>query len=243
VRGAAYWRDAAVDQAMALPFAERLREWWRARRMPEVEGLPPARLRVMVDGSGNPDWFVRSGEGISDLIHATVRVRGRVLDFGCGCGRVARHLPGVDGCDYNPALVEWCRENLPGEFRVNALEPPAPYEEESYDLVYAISVLTHLTERLAEAWVAEWRRILRPGGHLLVTTHGDAYPLGRRNQPRYDAGQAVVLKRHKAGKNVCSAHYPRPYVERLLSGFEVVSVRPGVPGEDFTQDVYLARKL
>ena len=67
---------------------------------------------------------------------------GSMLDFGCGCGRMIRHwhdLPRrrLHGCDYNPLLVAWCSEHLPfAEFRGNALEPPLPYEDDQFDLVY-----------------------------------------------------------------------------------------------------------
>jgi SAM-dependent methyltransferase len=229
---------------MVLPGAIRLREWNKARQAEEREGLPPARLRVAVDGSGDPDWFLRSGAEVARVIREAVPVEGDVLDFGCGCGRVARHLPGVNGCDYNPRLVAWCAENLPGEFRVNELEPPAPYEAESFDLVYAISILTHLTEELSQAWVADWHRILRPGGRLLVTVHGDAYraQLGRRLGERYDAGEVAVHNAPRRGSNACAAHHPRPYMERLLAGFATVEHRPGVPGEVLRQDVYVATK-
>ena len=77
---------------------------------------------------------------------------GSILDFGCGCGRVVRwwrDLPAeIHGSDFNPTLVRWCRENLPfGVFEVNRPEPPLPYPDDSFDLVYALSVLTHLAGR------------------------------------------------------------------------------------------------
>jgi len=102
-----------------------------------------------------------------------------ILDFGVGCGRVARHWAGsgvdVHGCDYNPVLVEWCRRNLPHVTAAsNGLDPPLSYENERFDFVYALSVFTHLTERQQRLWITELRRVTRPGGLVLFTTHGPA---------------------------------------------------------------------
>src|SRR3712207_8856820 len=52
--------------------------------------------------------------------------------------------------------------------RLNQAEPPAPYPDDRFELVYAISILTHLTEPAAHAWVADFARVLRPGGALIV---------------------------------------------------------------------------
>ncbi|HEX8122383.1 MAG TPA: class I SAM-dependent methyltransferase [Solirubrobacteraceae bacterium] len=218
--------------------------------------LPPARLRVLVDGHARPEGFLRDSQAAATAIGAALAEAGTriedaapVLDFGCGCGRVARRWAalGLDlhGCDYNPELVAWCRENLPFmEARVNALEPPTPYADDRFGLVYAISVLTHLTEPLAERWVEELTRILRPGGLLLVTTHGDGYrdALGDRERSRYDAGSPVVRRASAEGLNACAAYHPPRHVrDRLFAGLEPVAFVAGGTVPDFVQDVHVAR--
>ena len=103
----------------------------------------------------------------------------RVLDFGCGCGRLARFLAmrpdrwTTRGCEVNPAHVRWCRDHLTGlaTASVGPL-PPTPYEDGAFDLVYGLSVFTHLAEAAARAWIAELRRVLAPGGIVVLTTHG-----------------------------------------------------------------------
>jgi SAM-dependent methyltransferase len=256
-----YYAAAAVDLAGGFRPVARLRERIVAWRGWELEGeppdglpVPPARLRVLVAGTGDPDRFLQLSEEAgaqirSALDEARVPLAGTVLDFGCGCGRLARQWAdaGLDlhGCDYNPELVAWCRENLPFmQARVNRLEPPSPYDADSFDLIYAISILTHLTEPVAHAWMREWARILKPGGALLFTTHGDAYrhELGKKARPRYDAGDMVVRKARIEGLNACVANHPHRYVaDRLLDGFELRAFRPG-PSDTFLQDIYVARR-
>jgi SAM-dependent methyltransferase len=59
-----------------------------------------------------------------------------------------------------------------GEFAVNPADPPTQYADASFDLVYALSVFTHLPEAMQFAWLRELARITQPGGYLLLTTHG-----------------------------------------------------------------------
>src|SRR5712691_5704057 len=82
----------------------------------------------------------------------------------------------VHGCDYNRRLVEWCQRHLRfGRFEVNDLRPPLPYPDGRFDLVYALSVFTHLPEELQRPWIEELLRILEPGGHLILSLHGQRY--------------------------------------------------------------------
>ena len=103
----------------------------------------------------------------------------RVLDFGCSSGRVVRVLaaafPEVTwyGCDPIDSAISWAQEHLPGiDFRVSPEQPPLPYEDESFDAVYAISIWSHFSEQAAIRWLEEMWRIVQPGGRLLLTTHG-----------------------------------------------------------------------
>jgi SAM-dependent methyltransferase len=101
------------------------------------------------------------------------------LDFGCSSGRVVRVLSAAypqttwHGCDPNASAIAWASENLPGiEFFVNDDTPPLPLADASLDLAYAISIWSHFAPGLGLRWFEEMRRIVRPGGHLVCTTHG-----------------------------------------------------------------------
>ncbi|MGA2435137.1 MAG: methyltransferase domain-containing protein [Bryobacteraceae bacterium] len=172
--------------------ALRLHWFWKDHFGPRLRNagnvpLPPARLRYRVGESANAETFIAVGESASRAIESAAESVGRpletcetVLDFGCGCGRTLAWLierrPAVEfhGADVDSEAIEWCRGNFPpAKFAVGAPLPPTPYADASFDLIYAISVFTHLGEEHHRLWLAELRRILRPSGILLITVHGE----------------------------------------------------------------------
>ena len=214
--------------------------------------VPPPRLRLTVAGTADRDWFLSSGRAAAQSIREALPVElaslESILDFGCGCGRVVRHwrdLPGeVHGTDYNPGLVAWCRANLPfASFDVNALEPPLPHARERFDLVYALSVLTHLPEATQVAWLHELHRVSRKW--VLVTVHGEAYRnrLEDGERAAFDRGEIVVRWAEVAGTNLCTTFHPRVAVERLVADrFEIATFAPEGARGNPHQDLYLLRK-
>ena len=105
----------------------------------------------------------------------------RVLDFGCGSGKVMRHfLPEAGdcelwGCDIDERSVDWINAELHPPLRafVNGEAPPLDQPAESFDLVWSVSVFTHLTDHWA-GWLAEIHRVLKPGGQAIVSFLGGA---------------------------------------------------------------------
>jgi SAM-dependent methyltransferase len=102
-----------------------------------------------------------------------------VLDFGCSSGRVLRALhaaypePALIGCDPNRRAIEWAQSELPDiNFFASSDAPPLPLPDASLDLAYAISIWSHFEPSLGLLWFEEMRRLIRPGGHLVLTTHG-----------------------------------------------------------------------
>ena len=220
--------------------------------------VPPPRLIVRVAGTADVNWFLESGRLAAESVRASLERQGRrigelgaLLDFGCGCGRVTRRWASLDrtavhGADANERAIAWCRANLPfARFTSNGLVPPLDYGDASFDLVYALSVLTHLPEDLQHAWMHELERLLRPGGFLLLTTHGERYRerLTRDERAAFDAGRLVVRWPEGAGTNLCSAFHPPSYVkDRLAARLEVAEFLPeGATGNPH-QDLYLLRR-
>jgi SAM-dependent methyltransferase len=206
-----------------------------------IEGVPvpPARLRVLVNGIPDVGWFLASGKAQTDYLRTCVADADRpldqmaaILEFGCGCGRMTRWWAAdaartqIYACDYNDELVRWCQANLPFvTATTNALEPPLPYRDGSFDFVYAFSVFTHLSVDLAKRWLSELRRVTKPGALIWFTVHGQTYrerlPSEQRRQ--FDAGEVVVWFPEIEGTNLCAAYWPDASVPAMLGdAFEVL---------------------
>ena len=101
-----------------------------------------------------------------------------VMDWGVGCGRIASHAPeairqGFIGTDVDPVGIEWCREHIDfGQYMVIATQGRFDIPDNSVDLIYSHSVLTHLDEAHQDHWLAELARVLKPGGIMILTFHG-----------------------------------------------------------------------
>ncbi|MCW6511346.1 class I SAM-dependent methyltransferase [Lichenifustis flavocetrariae] len=179
---------------------------WRHHRRPSTDQglpLPPPGLRFRVGGSFDGDTFLRIGADCATAIKDAVAAAGMdlaktrtILDFSCGCGRVIRHLPPssgdqvMHGADIDAVAIAWCQEHLSGvaEFRRTTIEPPLPYATGQFDLIYVVSLFTHIDEHLQDLWLAELSRILAPGGLLVATIHGR---FSQRHLPAQDKARMV----------------------------------------------------
>jgi SAM-dependent methyltransferase len=206
---------------------------------PDGLPVPPPLLRVQNVNSPDLDYFFARGERSAKAIAEASARHGlaisdvnRLFDFGCGCGRVLRHwgaYPELEpwGSDLSVAATDWIRSNLPfAHASANGLAPPLPHADGTFDLIYSISVFTHLPEDLGRAWMNELRRLLRPGGLLMFTVHGASYTpyLRRRERVAFERGEAVVQFAEAAGANICCTYHPESYVARLTSDFEQLEV-------------------
>ncbi len=126
----------------------------------------------------------------------------RILDFGCGCARVTRWLQfetsssELYGCDIDAEAISWNRDHLPGvEFARNQPEPPLPYDDDSFDLILNHSVFTHIDERMQDLWLAELRRVLKPGGIALLSVHGTRAFGISEHAARFEGETSAVWRR------------------------------------------------
>jgi len=178
-----------------------------------------------------------------------------VLEWGCGPGRLLRHMAGLlaardvrlTGSDYNPETIAWCRQNLAGiDFVQNDLMPPLPLSDKRFDVVFNFSVLTHLSEAAQVAWIAELRRVLKPGGLLICTTHGDHYRrllASATEREQYERGEVVTQGRYAEGKKWYFAVHPPQFVRgSLLREFDDPRRVPTAPEDRVFQDVWIAFK-
>jgi SAM-dependent methyltransferase len=178
-----------------------------------------------------------------------------ILEWGCGPGRLIRHMRDclaafevtLTGTDYNARSVAWCSQHIPGvSFAVNDFNPPLPFADATFDVTYNFSVFTHLSASSQLAWARELHRVLKPGGLLVCSTHGDYYRtrLARnREAASYDKGRVIVQERYDEGKKWYLALHPPSYVRQtLLSVFTDVRA-VAVPAQaGLAQDLWSARK-
>jgi SAM-dependent methyltransferase len=101
----------------------------------------------------------------------------RVLDFGCGAGRIMQYIPGgpkLYGCDVSKPVVSFTRNRYShATVYNNDLAPPLDFRDGLFDLVYAFSVFSHLPEDVEMSWLREFRRVGVQGCLYLLTVHGD----------------------------------------------------------------------
>lgn len=171
----------------------------------------------------------------------------RVLDFGCGMGRTLRHFRHdgwqLQGCDVDADSIAWSRRTVPFvALEVNGEEPPLPYADGTFDVVYAISVFSHFPTHLQGPWARELARVLRPGGVALVTTMGpwvfDPLP------PSDEASEAVdgfwFVRAGKDFNDSAAIHTEAGLRHFFEPTFETLDWRRG--GLDGFQDLGIFRK-
>jgi ubiquinone/menaquinone biosynthesis C-methylase UbiE len=166
------WRWAHVEGRERCPFLQHY-----------LPSLPDESLQEVFVGSSGANALT-GGFQCYELIkrqhekHAgPLLPSSRILDFGCGWGRVIRYflkdvepdnLIGVDKNQQAIALCtstnRWCR------FERCDVLPPTGLDAESFDLVYAWSVFSHLPEEAHLRWLEEFERLLKPGGIAFITT-------------------------------------------------------------------------
>lgn len=224
--------------------------------------LPPAFLRKRVHGSTQPARFIEVGAQVAhrlaEEIHAMridLPAASRILDFGCGCGRVLRHLQQqftqyrFYGTDIDGEAILWCQTHLqvPGEFVQNRHRPPAAFAENMFDIVYAVSVFTHLPEDRQLEWLQELWRVTRPGGFLLLTVRSPAHleqiPREEPKKQLRDYGFAYAVMGTVAGlpNYYRTAWHSHEYIERTWSRwFEICKIIP--QGAAARQDFVICRK-
>ena len=145
--------------------------------------LPPVELSARI-GSPTLDGFEEIGRGVKRTLVRCLPAhfdftRTRCLDFGCGIGRVIRHFAEEArsaefwGCDVDGTSIRWAVENMTPPFRFYqmAQQPSLPFEDSSFDLIYAVGVFSQVFEGWHQ-WAVELRRVLKPGGHFFMSYAG-----------------------------------------------------------------------
>ncbi|HKO62446.1 MAG TPA: methyltransferase domain-containing protein [Pyrinomonadaceae bacterium] len=170
----------------------------------------------------------------------------RILDFGCGAGRMIRYLKDLSetceiwGTDIQAEHIYWCKQNLspPFNFATTTKVPHLPFEDRSFQLIYCGSVFTHIDD-LADAWLLELQRILAPEGRLYITIH-DQHTIELMEEGRHSSSDLAKWTKSKelyqksktsfgmlslGRDNNSQVFYNADYFAKTLrSMFEVISV-------------------
>jgi SAM-dependent methyltransferase len=186
--------DGAGDSGMAdysLGCRMPVQEWADLNRVgafadaglrPFVSPFPPEKLMQNTTGLTNePDFASHGADFWMALSQASPKPLSQfasILDFGCGCGRLARMFKGhpgrIVGCDIDHRHVDWCSSALKFmETRLSTVRPPIPFADSEFEAVISISIFTHLNESTQDLFLAELARVCRKGGFLFLTIHGE----------------------------------------------------------------------
>jgi SAM-dependent methyltransferase len=191
----------------------------------------------------------RDVEIMLDLVSATghdVTKSGDIFELGCADGRMLRWLEPfaadreIWGSDIDAGRILWCKQHLspPFRFLTNTIVPHLPFEERKFGFIFAGSVFSHIDD-LADAWLAELRRILAPGGILFITVHlkndvalleskNASFGLARklRNHPDYARIQAGDYDVFSLGRSAGSfVFYDLDYLRKSIEPtFRILSV-------------------
>jgi SAM-dependent methyltransferase len=173
--------------------------------------FPPADVQCRFTGAAGDDTM-REAFAFYAIVKEAQKRHGRrpldaALEFGCGWGRIIRLFtrdvpPGsLWGIDCMSAAIDICRStNRLARFELTPTFPPTDVPSDTFDLVYAYSVFSHLSEAAHLAWLEELRRVLKPGGLLIVTTRPREFILmcaalrEAQELPSWVAGTVVSFK-------------------------------------------------
>ncbi|NNU16900.1 class I SAM-dependent methyltransferase [Parvularcula sp. ZS-1/3] len=250
---------ALARSLRVLPFVEKMytarqveeaaaaNKEWQERNPDKV--FPPADLICRTYGDatfrGFDSWGRANATDITAIIERHIKgERLDVAEWGCGLGRIAVHLPerwDYIGFDIDQSSIDWCKEHLRGTYKLNDPEPPLPTDDESFDVVFAVSIFTHLSDEAHRVWPREIARILRPGGIFVFTVHGDeqATKLTGSERRSFDEGELVVRGGVEEGSRTYLAYQPKRFVDEvLLEPF----VKLEGPFQALGHTVYVARK-
>ena len=154
---------------------------------PESGKLPIPPKELWVGYGPDAQQYISGGKrDVTDMVRIlgekgfSVGGAKRILEFGCGAGRMIRHLPDVApiaqlwGVDLSAQHIRWCVDNLTPtiHFATTTLVPHLPFEDRFFDFIFCGSVFTHI-EDIQESWLLELGRVLRPSGKLYFTIHDE----------------------------------------------------------------------
>jgi 2-polyprenyl-3-methyl-5-hydroxy-6-metoxy-1,4-benzoquinol methylase len=246
-------RDEVVLRLVGENSGQFVRDWDHFHLMrpglPSDVPLPPAKLTNRAIWLG-PRTFDKWGYALKRKYDEAVarhlktpRAQQCLLDWGCGCGRMAKYLARectYTGIDIDREAIEWCRANIRGAtFELQSLEAHTKFAGDAFDAAIGISIFTHLREEEQFAWLKELSRVTKPDGVVAVSVNCATSLFNAGNPPQVverltthgfcDTGAESILKGVTADdeyyRNIYHTHdYIR---ETWARDFEILEILPG----------------
>lgn len=200
------WNGETCEQGLPVPSDELLQKY----TAPQFLNSGKRHVEVMLNILDEAGYVWESGQ--------------RALEFGCASGRMIRWLYPFSkkceiwGVDINANNLVWCQQFLspPFKFLTTTRLPHLPFEDRFFNLIYAGSVFTHIDD-LADAWLLELRRILKPSGKLYVTIH-DNNTIQALNKTQY---KQTWLQDYMKDDDHLAQKYQK-YVQRNFGMFSIL---------------------
>jgi 2-polyprenyl-3-methyl-5-hydroxy-6-metoxy-1,4-benzoquinol methylase len=175
-----------------------------------------------------------------------------ILDWGCGTGRVIQHIPNIvpeavcHGCDSNNNRINWARKQIHQvQFSISE-GVTLPYASQQFNLIFGISVLTHIAAEEQIEYVRELHRLLQPGGILILSTHGSRYTqqLSDRELEAYLRGAYTRSYHEKGHRLVCTYNHAFHFQQALSALFMIQEYYDGKshPNKLGGQDLWILQK-
>lgn len=204
-------------------------------------GLPIPPKRLWIGYGSTESEYLESGKRHVTRMLEVMKSSGfdplfensQILDFGCGAGRMMRHLIDssgrwtIYGCDVSGDHILWGKEYLspPLRFITNTTLPHLPFAEKRFNFIYCGSVFSHLDD-LADSWLCELHRVLSPDGRLFVSIH--------------DENTVDLLKgmKHKLGNQIADD----PDYQKHGGKYKMLVIDRGTWAQTFYRTEYFAQQ-
>ncbi len=189
-------------------------------------------------------WFVARRRILLAILNrymgaSTAGVR-RILDVGCGTGTMLTYLArfgNAEGVDIDPEAVGYCHDRGLNQVRQSAADS-LPFDDATFELVTALDVIEHIDDDLGA--LREVRRVLRPGGRLLLTVPAYRFLWGRQDEinlhKRRYVSRQVRKRLQSAGFDVQRLTYMNAILFPAIAGIRLIRhvlPAPEEPPSDF----------
>lgn len=229
------------------------------KKYPSSFTLPPFLISYDAYSELNPSKYYVYGKYHAKIVskfinkYASNNIK-NIYEWGCGPMRVLRHLPenfknkNIEfyGSDYNSKTIKWAKENFCDiKLSLNKLSPPLPFESMQFDVIYSISVFTHLSQKLSYEFADDIYRLLKKNGIFISTFHGDFCKkhLTSAEQKKFLNDEYIERGRVKEGSRLFSSYHPKSFIMDCFSKFEILEHKKCNKDQFFPQDWYVFKKI